>query len=155
MDESTDMCGTSQLLIFIRGVDANLNITQELASLNSMYNTTTGEDLMREMQKTFEQYSLDWNGLKCLTIDGGRNMCGVKKGLVGKIKQFCAEKDISEPMFLHCILHQQAICAKYVDISCVLDPVTKMVNLIRSHGLNHRQFREMLRGTETESFYMP
>ncbi|XP_046863294.1 general transcription factor II-I repeat domain-containing protein 2A-like [Xenia sp. Carnegie-2017] len=155
MDESTDMCGTSQLLIFIRGVDANLNITQELASLNSMYNTTTGEDLMREMQKTFEQYSLDWNGLKCLTIDGGRNMCGVKKGLVGKIKQFCAEKDISEPMFLHCILHQQALCAKYVDISCVLYPVTKMVNLIRSHVLNHRQFREMLRETETESVDMP
>ena len=49
---------------------------------------------MREVQKTFEQYSLDWNGLKCLTIDGGRNMCDVKKGLVGKIKQFCAEKDI-------------------------------------------------------------
>jgi len=59
MDESTDMCGTSQLLIFIRGVDANLNITQELVSLNSMYNTRTGEDLMKEIQKTFEQYSLD------------------------------------------------------------------------------------------------
>jgi len=72
-------------------------------------------------------------------------MCGVKKGLVGKIKQFCAEKDISEPKFLQCIIHQQALRAKYVDISRVLDPVTKMVNLIRSHGLNHRQFREMLR----------
>ena len=71
MDESTDMCGTSRLLIFIRGVDANLNITQELASLNSMYNTTTGEDLMKEVHETFAQYSLDWNRLKCLTIDGG------------------------------------------------------------------------------------
>jgi len=59
MDETTDMCDTSQLLIFIRHVDANLNITQELVSLDSMYNTTTGEDLMREIQKTFEQYSLD------------------------------------------------------------------------------------------------
>jgi len=59
MDESMDMCGTSQLLIFNRGVDANLNITQEFVSLNSMYNTTNGEDLMREIQKTFEQYSLD------------------------------------------------------------------------------------------------
>jgi len=82
-------------------------------------------------------------------------MCGVKKGLVGKIKQFCAEKDISEPMFLNCIIHPQALCAKYVDISCVLDPVTKMVNLIRLHGLNHRQSREMLRETTTESIGMP
>ena len=37
----------------------------------------------------------------------------------------------------------------------MLDPVTKMVNLIRSYGLNHRQFREMLRETETESVDMP
>jgi len=64
-------------------------------------------------------------------------MYGVKKRLVEKIKHFCAEKDISEPMFLQCIIHPQALCAKYVDISCVLDPVTKMVNLIRLHGLNH------------------
>jgi len=155
MDESTDMCGTPQLLIFLRGVDDNLNVTQELASLNSMYDTVTGEYLMKEVQKTFAQYSLDWRLLKCLTIDGGRNMCGVKKGLVGQIKQLCTEKNISEPMFLHCIIHQQALCAKYVDISCVLDPVTKMVNLIRSHGLNHREFREMLRETETESVDLP
>ena len=30
-----------------------------------------------------------------------------------------------------------------------------MANLIRSHGLNHRQFREMLRETETESVDLP
>ena len=83
-------------------------------------------------------------------------MSSVKKRLVEKIKHFCAEKDISEPMFLQCIIHPQALCAKYVDISCVLDPVTKMVNLIRLHGLNHRQLRvKMLRETKTESINMP
>ena len=92
MDESTDMCGTSQLLIFIRGVDANLNITQELVSLNSMYNTRTGEDLMKEIQKTFEQYSLDWNELKCFNYIWGRIISGVKKGLVVKSNNFVLKK---------------------------------------------------------------
>lgn len=58
-------------------------------------------------------------------------------------------------MFLHCIIHQQALCAKYVDISSVLNPVVKVVNLIRSHGLNHRQFRDMLKNTDTESQDLP
>ena len=41
MDEFLNMCDTSQLLVFNRGVD--LNVTLELASLNSMHGTVTGE----------------------------------------------------------------------------------------------------------------
>ena len=78
-------------------------------------------------------------------------MCGIKKGLIGQVKQLCAQNKISEPMFLHCIIYQQALYAKYVDISCVLNPVIKIVNFIRSHRLNHRQFKEMLKETDTES----
>ena len=36
IDESQDICSTSQLLVFIRGVDEDMNITQELASLHSV-----------------------------------------------------------------------------------------------------------------------
>ncbi|KAG8235751.1 hypothetical protein J437_LFUL016166 [Ladona fulva] len=69
-------------------------------------------------------------------------------------------KNIPQPMFLHCIstlylAHQQALCAKYVDISGVLNPVVKMVNLIRLRGLNHRHFRDMLKNTNTESQDLP
>ncbi|KAG8239756.1 hypothetical protein J437_LFUL018194 [Ladona fulva] len=82
-------------------------------------------------------------------------MSGIKKDLVGQVKQMCNEKNIPQPMFLHCIIHQQALCAKYVDICSVLNPVVKMVNLIRSRGLNHRQFRDTLKDTDTESQDLP
>ena len=51
MDESLDSCSTSQLLVFIRGVDEDMDITQELASLHSMYGTATGEDIFNELGK--------------------------------------------------------------------------------------------------------
>ena len=114
MDESLNMCDTSQLLVFDRGVD--LNVTLELASLNSMHGTVTGEDLFNVKKKHLTTIT-DMSLLHCLTIDGGRNMCGIKKGLVGRLKQLCTEIDISKPMFLHCITHQQVLCAKYVDMS--------------------------------------
>ena len=81
MDESTNRCGTSQFLIFIRGVDANLNITQESASLNSMYNTMTGEDLMKEIQKTFEQYSLE--SIEMLNYRWGKKYVWCEKRIGG------------------------------------------------------------------------
>ncbi|GFS49907.1 uncharacterized protein NPIL_448381 [Nephila pilipes] len=77
-------------------------------------------------------------------------MSGIKKGLVGQVKQMCNEKNIPSPMFPALYYSQQALCVKYEYISSVLNPMVKMVNLIRSHELNLRQFRDMLKDTGTE-----
>ncbi|XP_077974754.1 general transcription factor II-I repeat domain-containing protein 2-like [Styela clava] len=72
LDESTDVSSTSQLLIFIRGIDTKLNITEEVASVCSMHGTTTGEDIFKEVQKTLQDYDFQWNQLRCVTVDGGK-----------------------------------------------------------------------------------
>jgi nucleoside diphosphate kinase len=38
------------------------------------------------------------------TTNGGRNMCGIKKGLIGQIFT-SGEKEGFKPMTLHCIIH--------------------------------------------------
>ena len=144
LDESTDINDTSQLLIFIRGVDSNFEITEELLSVSSMHRTTTGEDIFKEVHKSLTQHGLDWKGLKCVTTDGGRNMCGTGKGLIGQINRAVEAVGCSKPMVIHCIIHQQALCAKNLNLSSVMDPVVSTVNYIRSHGLKHRKFRDFL-----------
>jgi hypothetical protein len=59
LDESTDVCNTSQLLVFFHGVDDELNVTQELASLHSMHGTTTGDDIFKEIQMWGAVYKCD------------------------------------------------------------------------------------------------
>ena len=51
MDESNDLTGTLQLLIFIRGVNLDFQITERLASVCSMHETTTGEDRFSKLKK--------------------------------------------------------------------------------------------------------
>ncbi|PNF39911.1 hypothetical protein B7P43_G18083, partial [Cryptotermes secundus] len=145
-----DVCNTSQLLVFFRGVDYELNVTQELASLHSMHGTTTGDDIFKEIQKSLTEYNLDWNRLQCVTVDGGKNMSGIKICLVGQITKACEDAGISKPMFLHCVIHQQALCAKHIDMSSVLKPVISIVDFIRCHALNHRQFRSFLEECDSE-----
>ncbi|XP_025417996.1 general transcription factor II-I repeat domain-containing protein 2A-like [Sipha flava] len=110
LDESTDVSDTSQLLLFIRGVNKDLEISNELLSEN----------------------------LKCITTDGGRNMCGTKKGVIGQIFTNC-EKEGFKPMTLHSL-----------DLSCVMDPIISTVNFIRLSELRHRQFQDFLKEIETE-----
>ena len=45
LDESTDQGDTAQLVIFIRGIDENLNVTEEMLDLCHMKGTTTGRDI--------------------------------------------------------------------------------------------------------------
>ncbi|KAG6940107.1 GTF2I repeat domain containing 2, partial [Chelydra serpentina] len=135
LDKATDVSNTSQLLLFIRGVGSNFEVMEELASVHSMHGTTTGEEIFKEVEKSLSQYNLQWKQLKCSTTNGGRNMCGSKKGLVGQIYKACESAGCPKPMILHCILHQQTLCGKYLDLSCVMEPVVSTVNFIRSHGL--------------------
>jgi hypothetical protein len=71
LDESTDASGTSQLLLFIRGVDKGSDVTEKLASVYSMHGTSTGGDMFKDVEKLFISYNLQWNPLKYVTTDGG------------------------------------------------------------------------------------
>ncbi|XP_076036545.1 general transcription factor II-I repeat domain-containing protein 2-like [Oratosquilla oratoria] len=144
LDESNDLSSTSQLLVFIRGVNLDFQITEELASVCSIHGTTPGKDIFMEVQKTLQDYSLQWNQLRGVTVDGGKNMAGVRKGLVGQIRTQLEDLQNLGALFIHCIIHQQALCGKDLDISCVLKPVVSAVNFIRGHALNHRQFQGFL-----------
>ena len=47
LDESNDIQDTAQVLIYIRGIDENFEITEELLSMESLKDTVTGEDLYK------------------------------------------------------------------------------------------------------------
>ena len=110
-----------------------------------MHGTTTGEDLFLEVEKTLQCYSLYWNKFQCITVDGGKNMAGLKKGLVGRIMSKLEDLHLRKALFLQCIIHQQTLCLKHLGILCVMKPVVWAVNFIRSHALIHRQFQSFLK----------
>ena len=123
----------------------DFEITEHLASVCSMHGTITGENLFLEVEKTLQCYSLRWNKLQCVTVDGGKNMAGLKKGLVGRIMSKLEDLHLGKALFLHCNIHQQALCLKHLDISCVMKPIVWAVNFIPSHALIHRQFQTFLK----------
>lgn len=69
-DERTDINNTAQLLIFIRGIDLNL----DYFGLCCLKGTTAGEDLLIEIDTTFKKFDLGWTNMTSVTTDDGRNM---------------------------------------------------------------------------------
>ncbi|KAJ8884448.1 hypothetical protein PR048_016305 [Dryococelus australis] len=57
----------------------------------------------------------------------------------------CEASNVPKPLTLHCILHQEALCGKSVDMSCVMNPVITVktfANFICCQSLEHEQDSE-------------
>ncbi|GBO26599.1 hypothetical protein AVEN_127165-1 [Araneus ventricosus] len=74
-------------------------------------------------------------------------MTGKKSGFLGLFNQNYPGNNV---VFLHCVIHQDALCKSALNMKPVLDAIVKLVNTIRSRGLTHRQFRYFLQSVQSE-----
>ncbi|CAM1292725.1 Uncharacterised protein r2_g183 [Pycnogonum litorale] len=148
-DESTDASDTAQLLIFLRGVDDNMNVTEELLDLKSLKGQTRGTDLFVSVCEAVDDMKLPWSKVSGIITDGAPAMAGERSGLSTLICNKVSE-EASNAIKLHCIIHKQDLCAKHLKFDDVMKPVAKAINSIRSKALTHRQFQQFLRDIQAE-----
>ena len=81
-----------------------------------------------------------------IVTDGAPAMVGSNISAVTKIKSELNEKSINteDLCILHCIIHQQNLCAKSIKFNNVMTTVILGINFIKARALNHRQFQEYL-----------
>lgn len=80
LDESTDICDVAQLSIFIRGIDDNFNIFEELIGLESLHGKTRGSDIFDKVKSCLENLQLDSSKLLSVCTDGAPSMIGKVAG---------------------------------------------------------------------------
>ena len=101
VDESTDVTDTAQLAIFIRGLNSDFVITEELLCVQSMKDTTTGQDIYGEVKSAFSRFGLKWENLSGIVTDGAPAMKGKNSGLVARIKTELTNRQIN-PVSRYC-----------------------------------------------------
>lgn len=128
LDKSTDISSSAQVLLFIRGVNENFEISEELNAMHLMETVVTVPFLTRD--SIWKNWGM-WQQMV------EHNMCGKKKGL-GWIRETMKVIRAEEPVFfLHCIINQEALRAKCLAIDNVMKLVVKTINFIRSHSVKH------------------
>ena len=78
-------------------------------------------------------------------------MTGKNNGFVALLQQKLSEIHGSKIHHTHCIIHQEVLCTKVFKMENVLSYIKKVINFIRSRGLNQRQFTAFL--SELDSTY--
>ena len=91
LDESCNVRDTAQLLIFVRGITKDFEVTKGLAAMRSMKGTTTGSDLFTEVNACLDKMRLIWDKLAGVTTDGCPNMTGKNVGLLKRMQDKVTE----------------------------------------------------------------
>uniref|UniRef100_A0AAV2JGK5 Uncharacterized protein n=1 Tax=Knipowitschia caucasica TaxID=637954 RepID=A0AAV2JGK5_KNICA len=120
-----------------------MEISQELAALETLRGTTKSEDLFAAVARVLERYNLSWEKMVGITTDGAPAMIGRKAGLATLVAEKVAKCGGKLNQY-HCILHQEQLCAKSIGLGDVVRDVIKIINCICSKALSHRQFRALL-----------
>ena len=136
LDESKDVQDTAQPLIFIRGVNANFEMSEELAALQSLKGTTTGEIIFGKVCQTMKELDPDWSKLASITTDGAPSMVGMSRGLIGRMNPEMEERGLPALLQVHCLIHHQALCCKALTWDSVMKIVVPCINFIRAKGLS-------------------
>lgn len=118
-------------------------MTQRLGIFNAVY-------------ELLQRY-LNLSKLSSVATDGAPSMTGVNNGFIKLLQTRIKEtyKDIPDFHHVHCIIHQEILCSKVIKVESVLKAVKKIINFIRSRGLNQRQFTAFLRDLESEYAGLP
>ncbi|KAJ3581773.1 hypothetical protein NHX12_016251 [Muraenolepis orangiensis] len=127
--------------MYVRCVDHNVEVMEELLTVIPMHGQTTAQEIFRQLCDAIADAGLPWKRFAGITTDGAPSMTGRRNGLVALVRRKLGEEGVEEAIALHCIIHQQALCSKCLKFDNVMSVVVKCINHIRSRGLKHRQLR--------------
>ena len=152
VDESTDINDSAQLLIFVCCLSSSFELCEDFLSMETVATRTRGEDIFIAVKNACIRSGLDLKYLRGICTDGVPAMTGNQQEFVTRFLDYVSnEYDNKELSSLHCISHQEALCAKSVALNTILKDVNCIILFIRANALHHRQFREILCSSETSS----
>ncbi|CAB4066425.1 unnamed protein product [Lepeophtheirus salmonis] len=114
---------------------------------NTIKGATRGVDIFEGVQASQQKMGIeDFRICVSLCTDGARSMIGCPNGLIANVREFTPNV-----ISVHCIIHQENLRVKLINMDHVNSVAVKTVKYIRSRGLNHREFQEFLRHLESQA----
>lgn len=145
IDEITDINDTTQLAIFIRGVDDNFDVAEELLDTVPMTGAKSGNEILLCVENSLKKFGIDWSKLVSVASTGTPAMVDANSGLVTKLRarvaSCCKGADLKS---VCCIIHPEWLCSQKLRMGHVMDVVVDSVNCICSRGMNHGDFTTLL-----------
>lgn len=146
LDEYTDITDICQLMICVRTIDNNFEIHEEMLTMVALHGNVKGNTIFDVVNQELSSFA-DKNKFCSVCTDGAKVMVGKKEGFVGYLL-----KNGFNLYVFHCIIHQQALFTKNLNLLATMQVAIKVINKIRGghNSLTHRKFKNFLDEIDAE-----
>ena len=104
-----------------------ISASQRSCLIFSFTDTAMGNDIFKAMSDAIDAMGLGWDKLCGVATDGAPAMTGERKGMASMVFDKVRECG-GEAFKFHCIIHQEALCAKTIQPGHVMEVVVKTVS---------------------------
>ncbi|GFV51598.1 general transcription factor II-I repeat domain-containing protein 2 [Trichonephila clavipes] len=125
----------------------DMSIKEELLTILPLKKKTRGEDVYCAFKKYIEEKNIPIYKVVSITTDGVPSMTDTVNGFLTVCMR---DDDFSHFLSYHCIIHQQALCCKILNVRHGMGICMKIVNSIRGRSLQRRMFRAYLEENESD-----
>ena len=129
------------MAVFARFISNDYLIKEELLNIVPLKDRTRGIDVKEAMMDAIAKANLPKAKLTAIITNGAPAMIGSVNGLVGLCK---ADQTFPEFWNFQCIIHREQLVSKLLKLDNVMKTIMEIVNYIRTHALNHRQFKNLI-----------
>lgn len=133
-----DYSDTAQLAVFTCTVFDEFSTKEEFLTLLPLKTATKGADIYNAVERYLLEKKIPIEKLVSVKADGAPAMTGHHSGLFAHFK---VDPDFPKFLNYHCIIYQQAICAKVMGFDHVVTPAVKIINSIHAKAKQHWGFR--------------
>jgi hypothetical protein len=136
IDESTDVAGLAQLLVFVRYCFEE-NIQEEFIFCLPLSERCTGSGINKAVNDHFTAEDISWVNCVGICTDEAVALTGHKKGFQAEAQQIGPHVN-----FIHCIIHREALASRDLEpkLHSVLQEAVKVVNFLKTRPLNSLLF---------------
>jgi hypothetical protein len=136
IDQSTDVAGLAQLLVFIRYCFEE-KFQEKLMFCLPLSERCTGSDIFKAVNDYFTAEDISWANCVGICADGAANLTGHKKGFQAEVQKISPHVN-----FIHCIIHREALASRGFQpkLHSVLQEAMRVVNFVKARPLNFRIF---------------
>lgn len=95
------------------------------------------QDIYQHFVNVAKKINLPLWELVSIATDGAPSMIGKNNGFLALCQN---DEDFPDFSTVHCVIHQNALCAKVLNMADVMNIATKIVNSVRARSLRRRLF---------------
>lgn len=140
LDESTISDNISLLMVYVRYLDDNNELQEEMLFTVNLISDTKGLSIFDAVKFYFDKNNIPLTNVIACATDGAPSMIGCYRGFTAYLK-----KEVPKVLCVHCVVHRQHLVAKTLSASLhsSLNIIIKAINKIKSNAKNDRIFRLM------------